>query len=83
MSRDDATRACRSSLTHDHRRPSPSDRLAVRDPPGTSSKPAAKNATQDIPILIAGIADPVGSGLVRSIARPGANITGVAAMMQE
>ena len=39
---------------------------------------AAQNATTQIPIVIIGSGDPVGLGLVRSLARPGGNITGVA-----
>jgi ABC-type uncharacterized transport system substrate-binding protein len=37
---------------------------------------AAKVATQTIPIVMAIVADPVGSGFVKSLARPGTNITG-------
>lgn len=40
---------------------------------------AAKNATHDIPIVMAPAGDPVGTGLVASLARPGGNITGVSA----
>ena len=44
---------------------------------------AAKRATSTIPIIFVSHADPIGSGHVASLARPGANITGVALMMTE
>jgi putative tryptophan/tyrosine transport system substrate-binding protein len=37
---------------------------------------AAKKASPTIPIVFATVADPVGSGIVSSLARPGGNITG-------
>ena len=37
---------------------------------------AAKHATTTIPIIMAQLIDPVGSGLVDSYARPGGNVTG-------
>jgi putative ABC transport system substrate-binding protein len=44
---------------------------------GTQSVLALKQATSIIPIVFATVADPVGIGLVASLARPGGNLTGV------
>jgi putative tryptophan/tyrosine transport system substrate-binding protein len=41
---------------------------------------AAKTATQAIPIVMAIVPDPIGSGFVKSLARPGTNITGSATL---
>ena len=38
---------------------------------------AAKKVTTAVPIVFAAAGDPVGTGLVASLARPGANITGL------
>jgi len=44
---------------------------------GTASVIAARQATAVVPIVFAGVADPVGTGLVTSLARPGSNVTGL------
>jgi len=44
---------------------------------------AAMDATRTIPIVMAGIADPVGQGFVANLARPGGNITGIADFFAE
>ena len=54
------------------------DVLLAASPPAAL---AAKKATTTVPVVFAGVADPVGRGIVPSLARPGGNITGVVAGM--
>lgn len=49
----------------------------------TQASLAAKSASKTIPIVMQGVSDPVGTGLVASLARPGANVTGTSAMSAE
>jgi putative ABC transport system substrate-binding protein len=44
---------------------------------------AAQHATTTLPIVMAGVGDPVGSGLVASLARPGGNVTGLSVLSPE
>jgi len=50
---------------------------------GTAAVQAAKNSTQTVPIVMATSADPVGTGLIASLNRPGANITGLSLQTAE
>jgi putative ABC transport system substrate-binding protein len=50
---------------------------------GTPAVMASKKATSVIPIVFATAGDPVGSGLVASLARPGGNVTGLATLANE
>jgi putative ABC transport system substrate-binding protein len=53
--------------------------VAVRTPCAV----AAKRATTAIPVVMVSVADPIGTGLVQSLARPGGNITGLSSMAAE
>jgi putative ABC transport system substrate-binding protein len=44
---------------------------------GTPAHGAAQKATATIPIVMGAVADPVGGGFVKSLARPGGNVTGI------
>jgi putative ABC transport system substrate-binding protein len=50
---------------------------------GTPPALAAKRATRDLPIIFIGVGNPVTSGLVTSLARPGGNFTGLSALSPE
>src|SRR5947207_8164179 len=49
----------------------------------TQASLAAKRATSTIPIVMVGVGDPLGSGLVDNLARPGGNVTGPSSMLAE
>src|ERR1700737_3723243 len=44
---------------------------------------AARRATSTIPIVMAAVGDPIGSGLIASLARPGGNITGLSSVITD
>jgi putative tryptophan/tyrosine transport system substrate-binding protein len=50
---------------------------------GTPAAQAAKNATAKVPIVMAAIGEPLGVGVVASLARPGGNITGLSSFANE
>jgi putative ABC transport system substrate-binding protein len=58
-------------------------KLDVLVPYQTPAVTAAKAATREIPIVMASVADPVGSGFVNSLSNPGGNITGVSGATAE
>jgi putative tryptophan/tyrosine transport system substrate-binding protein len=60
-------------------------RLKVDVIVGTSTPPAlaAKEATSTIPVVMTAVGDPVGAGLIASLARPGGNVTGLSALSTE
>jgi putative tryptophan/tyrosine transport system substrate-binding protein len=49
----------------------------------SSAVTALQQATRTIPIVVASMGDPVGSGFVASLARPGGNITGFTGLSEE
>jgi putative tryptophan/tyrosine transport system substrate-binding protein len=56
------------------------DIIAVSTTPATE---AAKTATRSIPIVMIALGDPVGTGLVDSLAQPGGNVTGMSMMASD
>ncbi len=50
---------------------------------GTPAALAVRKATTSIPIVMAAVGDPIGVGLVASLARPGGNVTGLTAIAPE
>jgi putative ABC transport system substrate-binding protein len=50
---------------------------------GSEAISAARQATQTIPIVMTGASDPLGTGFVKSLARPGGNITGFSLLNPE
>jgi putative tryptophan/tyrosine transport system substrate-binding protein len=50
---------------------------------GTPAARAAKSATESIPIVMAAIGEPLGTGVVASLARPGGNVTGLSGFVTE
>jgi len=58
----------------------PVDLIVTR---GTPAAKAAKGATETVPIVMAAIAEPLGVGVVASLAHPGGNVTGLSAFVTE
>ena len=58
----------------------PVDVIVTLAPPAAV---AARHATQTVPIVFVAVGEPVASGLVVSLARPGANLTGTTRMLPE
>jgi len=56
------------------------DIIVIGGPTATRS---AKEATTTIPIVFTGVGDPVGTGFVASLARPGGNVTGLSTISPE
>ena len=57
--------------------------VAVIVTAGTPASLAVKKATTSVPLVMVGVGDPVASGLVASLARPGGNITGLTSIGEE
>jgi putative ABC transport system substrate-binding protein len=78
----------RSSDGHDDRFPALANELArmnvdVIVTRGTPAALAAKNVRPIVPVVMAASADPVGTGIVTSLAHPGGNVTGLSSALTE
>ena len=49
---------------------------------GANAAPYAKDATTTIPVIFVLVSDPIGSNLVKSLARPEGNVTGISNSME-
>src|SRR3990167_1823031 len=58
-------------------------KIEVTSPAGPPAALAVKKATTSIPFVMVAVGDPVGTGLVASLARPGGNITGLTSISPE
>jgi ABC-type uncharacterized transport system substrate-binding protein len=70
----------RATASLDRRQAHAPDIIAASTTPATQ---AAKNATRSIPIVMIALGDPVRTGLVESLAQPGANVTRMSMMVPE
>lgn len=58
-------------------------RVAVIVTAGSQGVRAAMNATRTVPIVIGNVGDPVDQGFIKSLAKPGGNVTGVSSLNTE
>ena len=57
--------------------------VAVIVTAGTPASLAVKKATNSVPLVMVGVGDPVATGLVASLAKPGGNVTGLTSTAEE
>lgn len=73
----------RSAQGHPERLPKLAAELVATNPDvivagfGTATAKAAQGATATIPVVFTSVGDPIGSGIVKSLSRPGENVTGI------